>query len=87
MNREKNRDEAKSYLTRSEVARILQVSPTTVTRWAHEGRLPSQLTLGGHHRFERSVVEELRRSLQSGGESVTGAHPAAVAAAPTGKTR
>ncbi len=39
------------------------VSPNTVTRWAREGRLPSQVTLGGHHRFDRDEVEELRKSL------------------------
>jgi len=53
------------WLSRAGVAEMLQVSPNTVTRWAHEGRLPYQLTLGGHHRFERSVVEELRRTLRS----------------------
>jgi excisionase family DNA binding protein len=52
------------FLTRSDVARLLGVSPNTVTRWAREGRLPSHLTLGGHHRFERSAIEQLRLSLR-----------------------
>jgi len=52
------------YLTRSDVARLLGVSPNTVTRWAREGRLPSHLTLGGHHRFERSAIERIRQSLR-----------------------
>ena len=51
------------FLTRSEVANLLGVSPNTITRWAREGRLPSQLTLGGHHRFERERVLKLRQSL------------------------
>jgi len=51
------------FLTRSEVAKLLGVSPNTVTRWAREGRLPSQVTLGGHHRFDRELVEQLRKSL------------------------
>jgi hypothetical protein len=34
-----------------------------VTRWAREGKLASQVTLGGHHRFDRDLVEELRKSL------------------------
>lgn len=55
------------YLTRSEVAALLGVSPTTVTRWAREGRLPCQKTLGGHHRFERSVVEQIRARMRQGG--------------------
>jgi len=52
-----------TFLTRSEVSKLLGVSPNTVTRWAREGRLPCQVTLGGHHRFDRDVVEELRKSL------------------------
>jgi len=42
---------------------MLGVSPNTVTRWAREGRLPCQVTLGGHHRFERDLVERLQKSL------------------------
>ncbi len=56
------------FLTRSEVSRLLGVSPNTVTRWAREGRLACQVTLGGHHRFERAVVEQLRKSLTRGGD-------------------
>ncbi len=55
-----------TYLTRSDVARLLGVSPNTVTRWAREGRLPCQVTLGGHHRFALSVIEALRESLSRG---------------------
>jgi excisionase family DNA binding protein len=54
---------ATSFLTRSEVSKLLGVSPNTVTRWAREGRLPCQVTLGGHHRFDRDLVEQLRKSL------------------------
>jgi excisionase family DNA binding protein len=64
-----------TYLTRSDVARLLGVSPNTVTRWAREGRLPCQVTLGGHHRFDLSVIEALRDSLSRGASSVT-AEPA-----------
>lgn len=52
------------FLTRSEVAEILGVSPTTVTRWAREGRLPCQKTLGGHHRFERAIIEDVRERMR-----------------------
>ena len=57
---------ATDFLTRSEVSRLLGVSPNTVTRWAREGRLPCQVTLGGHHRFEREVVEQLQKDLKRG---------------------
>ena len=62
--------EATEFLTRSEVSKLLGVSPNTVTRWAREGRLPCQVTLGGHHRFDRELVEQLRKSLyRAGGRS------------------
>jgi excisionase family DNA binding protein len=57
------------FLTRSEVSRLLGVSPNTVTRWAREGRLACQVTLGGHHRFERAVVEELLKKLTRNGHA------------------
>jgi excisionase family DNA binding protein len=55
------------FLTRSEVSKLLGVSPNTITRWAREGRLPCQVTLGGHHRFDREFVERLRQSLYRAG--------------------
>jgi len=55
------------FLSRSEVSKLLGVSPNTVTRWAREGRLPCQVTLGGHHRFDRELVEQLRKSLYRAG--------------------
>lgn len=61
-------EERRSYLTRADVARLLGVSPNTVTRWAREGKLPCQITLGGHHRFDRVVIEEIRDSLYRGAD-------------------
>ncbi len=58
--------QSEPFLTRSEVAGLLRVSPTTVTRWAREGRLPCQRTLGGHHRFDLAVVEEVRERMRQG---------------------
>jgi excisionase family DNA binding protein len=55
------------FLSRSEVSKMLGVSPNTVTRWAREGRLPCHVTLGGHHRFERAVVEQIQKDLTRGG--------------------
>lgn len=55
------------FLTRSDVSKLLGVSPNTVTRWAREGRLPCHVTLGGHHRFESQVIEQLRQSLSRSG--------------------
>ena len=38
---------ARRYLTRTDVARLLDVSPATVARWTRQGKLPFILTLGG----------------------------------------
>jgi excisionase family DNA binding protein len=56
------------YLSRAEVAQLLGVSPNTVSRWAREGRLTCQLTLGGHRRFDSRRIEELRARLRDAGE-------------------
>jgi excisionase family DNA binding protein len=55
------------YLTPGEVARLLHVSPKTVNRWAHEGRLPCLVTLGGHRRFRRDHVEAAVERMTEGG--------------------
>jgi excisionase family DNA binding protein len=47
------------YIAPAEAARLLKVSPRTITRWAREGRLPSITTLGGHRRFPRAAIEGL----------------------------
>jgi excisionase family DNA binding protein len=45
------------------VAAILQVSPKTIARWAQQGRLPCQRTLGGHRRYPEPAIRELAASL------------------------
>lgn len=60
-----------AFMTPSEVAAALGVSPNTVTRWAREGRMPYQMTLGGHRRFEAMVIDQLRRHLQERGGTST----------------
>jgi excisionase family DNA binding protein len=51
------------YLTRSEVAEIFEVSPSTITRWAEAGKLPTVKTLGGQRRYEAKTVMELAHEL------------------------
>ena len=55
---------AATFLHSAEVAAILQVSPKTVCRWAQQGRLPYQRTLGGHRRYPEQAIRELAASLQ-----------------------
>jgi excisionase family DNA binding protein len=55
---------AATFLRSAEVASILQVSPKTISRWAQQGRLPYQRTLGGHRRYPAQAIRELAASLQ-----------------------
>ena len=52
-----------SFLRSAQVAAILQVSPKTVTRWASQGLLPCQRTLGGHRCYPEPAIRELAASL------------------------
>ena len=52
-----------TFLRSAQAAAILQVSPKTVARWAQQGRLPYQRTLGGHRRYPEPVIRELLASL------------------------
>ena len=54
---------AATFLRSAEVAAILPVSPKTVARWAQQGLLPYQRTLGGHRRYPESAIRELAASL------------------------
>lgn len=52
-----------SLLSRAEVAQMFNVSPSTVTRWAEEGRLVCVRTLGGHRRYRKESILRLLRTL------------------------
>ena len=54
--------EAEILLTPREVAELFGVDPKTVTRWAKAGKLTSIRTLGGHRRFRKSEVDDLRNN-------------------------
>lgn len=51
------------YLKTSEVARLLHVSPKTVSRWAKEEKIPHVRTLGGHRRFPAEDIRRLATTL------------------------
>ena len=51
------------YIRTAEAARILRVSPKTVSRWAKQGKLPHVVTLGGHRRFPQAAIEALAGKL------------------------
>src|SRR3982750_2860679 len=56
---------AKATLTTKEVGRLLHVSEATVKRWADDGALRSEKTVGGHRRFSIHAIARLRRDLGS----------------------
>ncbi len=53
------------YLPPGEVARVLHVSPKTISRWASQGLLPCVVTLGGHRRFRREDIERIERQMSN----------------------
>lgn len=54
--------DGETLLTPREVADIFGVDPKTVTRWAKAGKLTSIRTLGGHRRYRKSEVDDLREN-------------------------
>ena len=48
-------------LTTRDVARLLQVSEATVKRWADDGLLLPNKTVGGHRRYSIQSIAQLRR--------------------------
>ncbi|MFW6092541.1 MAG: response regulator [Pseudomonadota bacterium] len=51
----------KDYLTPTQAARELMVSPVTIRQWAQKGLLEARTTAGGHRRFRREVIEAFAR--------------------------
>ncbi|MFO7662654.1 MAG: helix-turn-helix domain-containing protein [Chloroflexota bacterium] len=49
------------WLTLSEAARLLDVHPTTLRRWANNGDIPTMVTPGGHRRFALSEIMRFTR--------------------------
>lgn len=58
-------NKSKPYLSPSEAAKLLMVSPITVRAWAQKGLLPSETTLGGHRRFLRESVEQFAKQCKT----------------------
>lgn len=53
-----------AYIRTAEAAKLLRVSPKTVSRWAKQGKLPHVVTLGGHRRFPAEAIERLATKLE-----------------------
>jgi excisionase family DNA binding protein len=52
------------YIRTAEAAKMLRVSPKTVSRWAKQGKLPHVVTLGGHRRFPADAIRQLATKLE-----------------------
>lgn len=52
-------EEEDALIERAEAATILGVHPITVTRQARAGKIPHELTPGGHRRYRRSVIQAM----------------------------
>jgi excisionase family DNA binding protein len=57
---------AEDLLTPGEVAKMLRVSPDTITRWIRLGQLRAAKLPSGTYRIARKDVEKLLRELQEG---------------------
>lgn len=47
----------KELLTRKDIAELCQVSPLTVIRWEHDGKLPAIRLGAGSVRYKRADVQ------------------------------
>lgn len=56
-------DRPPKLLSPGEVARLFNVEPKVISRWAAAGRLRSTRTLGGHRRYYAAEVYTLLREI------------------------
>jgi len=47
------------FIDAGQVAKLFEVSPATVARWAREGKLPAVRTPSGRRKFPRETIERL----------------------------
>ena len=52
-------------MSRVEVAEMFQVSLSTVTRWARQGRIPAVRTPGGHYRYPYVAIRQLADEMKN----------------------
>lgn len=57
----------KTYMTPSEVATRMMVSPITVRGWSQKGLLQAEVTPGGHRRYRVDVVERFAKTWNPAG--------------------
>ena len=57
----------REFVTRRQLAQKYGVTPSTITNWVREGRLPEPLKLSQRtHRWDGQEVEEMLSSMRAG---------------------
>ncbi len=56
------------FLTAGQAAAMMGVSPRTIVKWSKEGKLPHQMTLGGHRRYMRHQIQAILEKNTSSAE-------------------
>ncbi len=69
MIRKKSSSDERTFLTRAEVALLLEVSPSSISRWARQGRLPYNRTLGGRCRYPKDDILRLIKDRMEPGQN------------------
>ncbi len=64
----------KEFLTTSQAAKILSVSPDTVLKWVKAGKIKSNRTFGGHFRIPASEVKLFNGSVSDDLDNVNNGH-------------
>ncbi len=62
----------KNFLSTKEVAALLNITETTVKRWAEAGKIPCSKTIGGHRKF---AFNEILKFAEDNSFSITGIIP------------
>ena len=65
----------KRYLTTTQAARLLSVSPDTMLKWVRAGRVKSHRTLGGHYRIPLTELGVLEPGRGMANETLSPAQP------------
>jgi excisionase family DNA binding protein len=60
MNHDVLTEETGEWISLQEASALLGVTTSTLRRWGDSGRVPMKRTLGGHRRFQRSAIAQLR---------------------------
>ena len=70
----KNNLRNKEFLTTSQAAQLLSVSPDTVLKWVKAGKIKSNRTLGGHFRIPASEINSFNGAVSDDSDIMNNNH-------------